>query len=98
MEKLEKIGDVACYIQDYNFEHLCNLPQEVAIEWVKNTCPETELMTGMKAKDLTIYNILTTGWLNKLFVIVDISHGEKYAITNWDGIFSLRKEKALIIN
>jgi hypothetical protein len=94
MEKLENIGDIACYIQDYKFTHLCDLPIPVVIEWVKTKCPETELGVGViKAKDLTPENILKTGWLNKLFVIVDICHGVKYAITNWDGKFSLRMER-----
>jgi hypothetical protein len=93
MEKIENIGDSACYIQNYKFTHLCDLPISVVIEWVKTKCPEAEVNSGKKAKDLTLENILITGWLNKLFVVVDICHGVKYAITNWDGNFSLRMER-----
>jgi hypothetical protein len=91
MEHLDKIGSTATYIQDYNFTHLCDLPVEVAVEWVKKACPEVNMGMGVKAKDLTPENVLDN-WMNKWFVIVDISHFVRYAITNWDGNFSLRQE------
>jgi len=91
METLKKIGDTATYIQDHKeFRQLFSLPKEVALEWVKANCPETDMMPGRcKGKDLTIENMVENGWLNKLFIIVQIADDKKYAITNWDGRFYL---------
>jgi hypothetical protein len=91
MEFLKKVGDSATYIQDYNFNHLCDLPVEVAVEWVRKSCPETNMGIGVKGKDLTVENVIDS-WMNKQFVIVDISHCVKLAVTNWDGHFSLYVE------
>lgn len=98
MRNINKIGDTATYIEDYDFEHLFEIPKEVALEWIKQKCPETNMGNLHKAKELTLSSkdqngITKNGWLNKLFVIIGGDHGIKYAITNWDGKFSLYSSK-----
>lgn len=92
------IGFTSCYINDYNFKHIADLPIEAAVEWVKKSCPEIMMnATGhIKAKELTIDddNIDTdaniNGWLNKLFVIVGVEYNCWVALYNHDGKFSIR--------
>ena len=91
------IGFVGTYINDYNFTHLIDIPEEVAVEWVKRTVPECKLdaIGRLPAKNLTVGENIDTdasvnGWLNKLFVIVDADHGKYIAIYNHDGKFSIR--------
>ena len=89
-----EIGYKACYIQDYSsFKHLCTIPPEVAIEWVRQKCPDI-YMGGCLAKDLTLNGKTGTdakinGWLNKLFVVVANDHCQSIALVNWDGRFSV---------
>ena len=95
MEK--RIGFIGTYINDYNFKHLVDIPVEVAVEWVKKNVPESKLdaMGRLPAKNLSVGGNIDTdasvnGWLNKLFVIIGIDHGNYVAIYNHDGKFSIR--------
>lgn len=95
MLDLNNIGDWAPYIQDYKFKRLFEIPKEVAMAWVQTSCPDAEIGMGISsAKELTLDSIVGNGWLNKLFIIVaKTNDGKKYAITNWDGNFSLYVSK-----
>lgn len=31
-----KIGFTTCYIRDYPFDHICDIPMDVAIQWITN--------------------------------------------------------------
>lgn len=35
-DMIKNIGFKACYIRDYNFKHIAEIPQEAAVEWVKS--------------------------------------------------------------
>ena len=88
-------GETACYIVDYDFEIVSEIPMEVAVAWVKHACPETNMGNNVKAKDLTINESNDTdadknGWLNKLFVIVGCDLYRVIALYNHDGKFHLR--------
>jgi len=92
-----EIGFTSCYINDFNFSHLVDIPVEAAVEWAKKAAPETKMCaTGRtKAKDLTVGGDIDTdvninGWLNKLFIIVAFEHGKWIALYNHDGSFSVR--------
>ncbi len=92
-----KIGATGCYINDFGFSHVIDLPVEAAVEWVKKVAPETRMcVTGhAKAKDLTVGGDIDTdatinGWLNKLFVVVACDHDNWVALDNHDGNFSVR--------
>jgi hypothetical protein len=96
-----EIGATACYINDYSFTHIADIPVEVAVEWVKKVTPETRMSaTGnVQAKDLTVGGDPDTdanvnGWLNKLFVLIACDHGKWVALYNHDGRFSIR-DKAI---
>lgn len=92
-----KLGFTACYIRDYKFTHLVDLPDSSAVEWVKEQCPNTAMGNGILAKDLTIGTGLDTdvdrvGWLNKLFILVGNDHGRWVALNNHDGLYSVHVE------
>lgn len=87
-------GYTNCYIQDHPFYHLCEIPVEVAVEWVKIACPDVL----MNNTDLTITktehtDAIPNGWLNKRFVVVSNDHGHSFALVNWDGRFSIYKKR-----
>jgi hypothetical protein len=95
MENNFEIGFTACYIRDFNFDYLCGIPVEAAVEWVKKQLPEIAMSSHVKAKDLTTDGNNDTGaecngWLNKLFVIVGEDKGKWIALYNHDGEFSIR--------
>jgi len=92
-----KLGYMGCYINDYGFSHLIDIPPQVALEWVKTNFPNTKLdaLGHLEAKDLTIggnydTDIHKNGWLNKLFIIVGCDHEKWYALYNHGGTFSIR--------
>lgn len=91
-----KIGATSCYIKDFGFSHVVDIPVEAAVEWVKQSCPDVKLCaTGhLTAKELTVgggrdTDATMNGWLNKLFVIVGAEHGNWVALYNHDGRFSI---------
>ena len=94
------IGFTACYIRDHKFEHFLEIPQEVAVAWVKAKCPNIEMgHTHVLAKDLTVDSNYDSdakgnGWLNKLFIVVGNDHGKWVALSNHDGRFSIYVETA----
>lgn len=87
-----KIGFTGCYIQDYPFSFLCEIPVEAAVEWVKRICSDKNMGHGILAKDLRITNV-GNGWLNKLFILVDCPHGKWIALVKWDYTFSIYIER-----
>jgi len=91
-------GYTNCYIQDHPFYHVCSIPIEVAVEWVKKICPDVNMGFGFAAKDLTINenedtDVIPNGWLNKLFIVVSNDHGHSFALVNWDGRFAIYKKR-----
>ena len=89
------VGFTATYIHDYRvFRHLCEIPAQAAVEWVKQACPEAHMGLRLKARELTCGTGEETdadrnGWLNKLFVIVSFDHGYPVALYHHDGSFGV---------
>ena len=89
------IGDTGTYINDYHqFAHVAGIPQQVAVAWVKEVCGDTLMGLNFTAHELTVDEGKDTDatrnrWLNKLFVVVDTSHGRAVALYNHDGAFSV---------
>ena len=86
------VGYTGCYIQDYPFKKLCTIPASVALQWVKEVFPDTNMGSHVLAKDMTIRrnvdnSICVNGWLNKLFIIVEDNYDQFIALVNWDGKF-----------
>ncbi len=84
----------ACYIKDHPFTHLTDIPEEVAVAWVKNLVPDLNMGNSVTASELTINQDDETdasqnGWLNKLFVIVGHGHGKYIAIYKHDDRFAV---------
>lgn len=100
MRKIRKIGFVAYYIQDFDFEHVIDVPVEAAVAWVKCVCPEIIMGSGIKAKDLTINknsdtDALLNGWVNKLFIIVGLEHCKWVALCKHNDRFVLKAEGSI---
>lgn len=89
------VGDTGTYINDYRqFVHVAEIPQQAAIAWVKEVCGDTLMGLSFTARELTVdegkdTDATRNGWLNKLFVVVDTSHGRAVALYNHDGSFSV---------
>jgi hypothetical protein len=104
MKPQYQIGYSSTYIQDHpNFKFMCEIPESVAVEWVKNVCPGKYMGSSKKACQLTVSsgNIDTdakdNGWLNKLFVIVSYKVASNneikwIALVKWDSRFSIYTE------
>lgn len=81
------VGFTGTYIQDYNDSIVCDIPESVAVQWVKEVAPNA--FTGM---DSTFYHMTDakTQWLNKLFVVVGQENKTWICIYNKDFKFSVR--------
>jgi hypothetical protein len=89
------VGFTATYIHDHaGFEHIAEIPQAVAVTWVQQVLPDTKMGNGFTASQITVgakcdSDATWNGWLNKLFVVVDVSHGRAIALYNHDGEFHI---------
>lgn len=93
-----KIGYTACYIKDYDFIHIVDISEEVAVAWVKKEFPDILMSNYVKAKDLTLNKVHRTnatgnGWGNKQFIVVAYEHGKWIALNNHDGNFGVYIER-----
>ncbi len=89
------IGFTGTYIQDYEFEHVMQIPARTALVWVQDVAPDCVLGRDKPAASVCYRDNCPDDpipyWLNKLFVVVAEDHGVWYAINNHDGNFSLYK-------
>lgn len=72
-----RIGDGGVYINDTGFNHLVDIPKEVALQWVQSILPEHVLGQGdKKASEMTVEEMEhgTEGWLNKYYVVIGCEH------------------------
>jgi hypothetical protein len=99
MKKIQteiKLGLSGCYVHDFGFSFLAEIPAVVAIAWVKDQCPNLSMSANEKitAEMLTEGGNIDTdvrgnGWLNKRFVIVGISNFKWLAVVKHDSRFYL---------
>lgn len=64
------------------FYRLCPIPDEAAIAWVKQTCPDLNMGLGCLAKDM----VSRRDWLNKFWVVVGEVRGGELALYHHDGV------------
>jgi len=100
--KTLKVGDTGCYIHDlfhqgWNIERAMRMDNEedpeasipfyMAADIIANTCPEVNMGTGTKGKDLQPERMTHNQWLNKLWVVVSVSErdGVVSMLYNHDG-------------
>jgi outer membrane protein TolC len=70
------------------------ISRQTADTWVQQVLPDTKMGNGFTASQITVgakcdSDATWNGWLNKLFVVVDVSHGRAIALYNHDGEFHI---------
>ena len=74
MEKLE-VGYRGTYPEDFpGWRTVTELPKDVAIFWADRFIQNPEKKLGF-------------GWLNKLYIIVEVDHDKAVALYNHDGFY-----------
>ena len=86
------IGYVGAYINDHRFQHLIDIPKEVALKWVQQQFPKAFLGDDAPAEELTMEDMdeRDMGWCNKYFIVVGCEHDKWIALYHADGNFSIR--------
>ncbi len=69
LNDIGRVGWTNCFINDYAFKILLEIPVEVVITVVQEVVPTTVMGRYITADKLTIDNI-EEQWLNKLFIVV----------------------------
>lgn len=88
------VGKTGCYINDLNAsaklraERITEIPDETALTWILESCPDTNLGCGYTVKDVAPHQ-RGSRWLNKLWVVVTNDWGCACALYNHDGTLYL---------
>lgn len=84
-----KVDDLA------HVAHVTSLPASVAVQWIKEKCPEVDMGLGCLGKDLVVEDSVVPGWKNKVYIIVEVSAMYEHwlVLNNHDDVFSLKTLK-----
>ncbi len=88
LDDIGRVGQTNCFINDYAFKILLEIPVEVVITVVQEVVPTTVMGRYVIADKLTVDNI-EDQWLNKLFVVVAVTENKIIALYKDDGKFFL---------
>ena len=83
LEEIGKVGATGCYIKDFSFKFVSEIPGKAALKWVQEVAPDARLGGHKKASGIKLDDV-EDDWSAKHFVVVAIESNKITAIQKGD--------------